>query len=61
MFCTVVKEMIALHELGHCWNLAHRSDSAWPFGIGETSVMLYWPIDVTVPNQLDIDLVNSRH
>jgi predicted Zn-dependent protease len=44
---------IALHEMGHCYSLGHRSDS--------TSVMNTQGITVLQPNQTDKDLINARY
>lgn len=44
---------VALHEMGHCYSLGHRSSS--------TSVMNNQGITVLQPNQTDIDLVNAKY
>lgn len=42
-----------MHELGHCWSLAHRSDS--------TSVMQQGQLSIAHPNSTDENFVNARH
>jgi hypothetical protein len=47
------RENSALHEMGHCWSLGHRSDSS--------SVMQASQTTITIPNSLDRSLVNVRY
>lgn len=43
----------ALHELGHCWSLAHRGEA--------DSAMIQGQHSHTWPNSTDNNLVNARH
>ncbi|OQY45118.1 MAG: hypothetical protein B6242_11115 [Anaerolineaceae bacterium 4572_78] len=48
------RSYVALHELGHCWSLAHRDSDS-------TSVMRYGQHSIIQPNPTDIELVNARY
>ena len=45
-------QVIAIHEIGHCFSLSHSSDTTSIMGAGARG---------TVPNTRDIELVNERY
>lgn len=45
-------EVIAMHELGHCYSLGHSSDTTSIMGAG---------VRGDVPNEKDIELINARY
>jgi predicted Zn-dependent protease len=45
-------QVIAMHELGHCFSLSHSNDTTSIMGAGARG---------DVPNQQDIDLINARY